>query len=1252
MSSSSRPANGSQPSGSTTTAAPRPLNPQLGSEPWFAYPTPTPEDLRSELPPYLEDVENVRLGLVLDRLVRKSYGDLRVLLQQTLPATLETHHKPKQIINYAKQTRQAVLKYLAIIRWKNAVDIHISGGPPISHQNNGPAASFPTPQTNGESNDTSPAGVGYVGKGKGRMVDDEPKVNVARGKVTDAKRITHFMEHQNRQHELAIEHLRHTTKGIESLRFRNADLLTAISLLTLGTYPRLPTNLTEPFTPRKPLTNASVLRTLRQLDSHILYRLRCIEYLPPELEVYRIADGRAYVRGGGPGGWKAELTVVGFDDGEDSRWWLTGVEWGWKLKKRGTDDPGGTTGKRFEGEQLQGILDVANVDVLPPRPVQTEVNVVVTDTDAGGKETPGQGTVRTIAERRKRLVDAPLVRIYNFLQQLSLSYQLEMLFSEALALSQGRWRGQLLVQMDRDKKELKLKYWIRPRPPPVQQQTQAAVGKRPAPPVASSSSRTPLTGGTLTVSLSEATEPLSDRGSLTAEISADGRISSERILRLGIVVKWEVGEAGVGGGLKTGDALDSSELKIDSNALSIENILNLASRTHASLLTRHHTAALLAAPRIALFPADPPQLVETDNTTRPLALRIPLPSRQRQAHLLIGVSSLTGLIEIEDSGSTDSSATSPEDRGGRAKLATVSANERGRLMEDVGRLLVAVITENLEAQFRQLGCHPARRIPLRSQDMAKNELHPASTVFVPLPTSELHHLTARVAGQGVAFELVKLVRSPSEAGLGMKLAIGDRSPVDLVRLRARRKDRKGANPGKRAREADQLVVETSVNNVSPPDWQIDDRDLRDVFIFANALVAQTIVEQQLKDRSIPYSLHYPPASGSGSPRSSSAVAGMVPTLLVDAGDLLKDGRAADVAMPRVYMQIREWWKGDKCSVVTVIHLQHKPALSSSGASPATSAPLSTAAMSEGITFDQTSSIVRFSAPDISRCVPSLLEQWERLCKVIVVAGEVNKLNKADAFKGLRMLSFDLRTATMMYSPGFCASITYNPSSDSYEVSFFRSGFSSGTTPGIQAIATPAISIDGTADASPHQFIAPLLGNRLNEMTVQGRRGSVAREWIALLRWTLPFLLEVESIRSASSTAEFPALVVRGVSEFKLIWDVEGVRRYGLDWKLVRNGRWIVKDACLSDDQSCGIITPIPGWKERVVEDAFQRLKSTDRDKDKTDGQGSGDGTTTTTGTSVLAVKVDGGAGLMCDGKIVGDIVRGVCADVENILGMS
>lgn len=68
--------------GPSTGAQPQARNPQLGNDPWFAYPTPTPEQLEEELPPYLEE-ENVPMGMLLDRLARRGYGDLRVLLGET-----------------------------------------------------------------------------------------------------------------------------------------------------------------------------------------------------------------------------------------------------------------------------------------------------------------------------------------------------------------------------------------------------------------------------------------------------------------------------------------------------------------------------------------------------------------------------------------------------------------------------------------------------------------------------------------------------------------------------------------------------------------------------------------------------------------------------------------------------------------------------------------------------------------------------------------------------------------------------------------------------------------------------------------------------------------------------------------------------------------------------------------------------------------------------------------------------------------
>lgn len=141
------------------------------------------------------------------------------------------------------------------------------------------------------------------------------------------------------------------------------------------------------------------------------------------------------------------MTVVGFGEGDQARWWLTGVEWGWKVRQKGTDDPGGV--RTLGEEERQQILDIVNGEILTPRSMEI---------DSDGKET----------------VDAPLNRLYNFLgtcrlphatlsddsEHLSLSYQLETLVGQAVELSQGRWRNHLVVDLDRATKTLTARYWM------------------------------------------------------------------------------------------------------------------------------------------------------------------------------------------------------------------------------------------------------------------------------------------------------------------------------------------------------------------------------------------------------------------------------------------------------------------------------------------------------------------------------------------------------------------------------------------------------------------------------------------------------------------------------------------------------------------------------------------------------------------------------------------------------------------------
>jgi hypothetical protein len=68
---------------------------------------------------------------------------------------------------------------------------------------------------------------------------------------------------------------------------------------------------------------------------------------------------------------------------------------------------------------------------------------------------------------------------------------------------------------------------------------------------------------------------------LLRQLPCGGAMPRERVLSLGLVIKWEVGEIGVGGGLKSGDVMNSSELvmvnhyiarNVAMNALTLDRI--------------------------------------------------------------------------------------------------------------------------------------------------------------------------------------------------------------------------------------------------------------------------------------------------------------------------------------------------------------------------------------------------------------------------------------------------------------------------------------------------------------------------------------------------------------------------------------------------------------------------------------------------------------------------------------------------------
>lgn len=105
----------------------------------------------------------------------------------------------------------------------------------------------------------------------------------------------------------------------------------------------------------------------------------------------------------------------------------------------------------------------------------------------------------------------------------------------------------------------------RPRSAIPAQKAQARRPGQPVPPQVAANVRTPAFGAKLTVSLGELETPEDEADILRKEISGCGDQAMERVLRLGLKVKWEIDEGGVGGGWKAGESMDTSSLRLVSD---------------------------------------------------------------------------------------------------------------------------------------------------------------------------------------------------------------------------------------------------------------------------------------------------------------------------------------------------------------------------------------------------------------------------------------------------------------------------------------------------------------------------------------------------------------------------------------------------------------------------------------------------------------------------------------------------------------
>ncbi|CAE7084845.1 unnamed protein product [Rhizoctonia solani] len=979
-----------------------------------------------------------------------------------------------------------------------------------------------------------------------------------------------IMQYCNRageQLQLSSAHLSTISNALGSLRLRNADLLTALDVLTTGTYRRLPSITTELYTPQKPMSKEDVVKVMGDADGAIRLRLRTSELLPTEMNSYRVADGRVYFTV--PNRFMASFTVLGGT--VDDPWWCSDVEFLFDLK-----------GERSTAVQYPRI---------PPKQmrslIQQETNALLAHIHNQRVAQITEGNDLATINRNSDVVDAPLIRAFNFLQLLSLTYQLEILHAQANLMRSMGLVDVLTVELSPDRKSMKIWYWVTknrraglppgkpdlPLPPhggvitfsievtsedrrrelaKEREQQRKSRGGKSRPGLSSTGLLPSVPQPDLRRSkggrswAERVREDLERRSKLAAHASGragtdvnlgpanvsgaasgsglggdvGGVRPSDEVEHARFVVKWEPVADWLGISVPR-EIGDEDDLQVDASALSFSAIYHNAIRKHSDAITR---ALHAQVPDAELKPYGP---------SGNLAMV--------QSRIMVSISPRNGFVLVQDT----ADMASP----GRVSRFTQAGEAVSRqpqaLAEQVALLKFAIIADSVEQQVRFLGypCTRNRGFPPRYQVLNQKFGHGARHfLFTPLAGFPSYDVVIVVADEGFRYALIET----EMVGGYANWKDGTLLDVDAIR----RHKASGAGAG----------VPQEVQ--AKPDFDIDGQTLRDVHAYCRARVSYALVEAQLRHLSLPYTIAHNPKSGSAVTNSSSRgypLSRSIPALAVSAADLFRKGHSAGDKVKdvedQVAIEVIGWWNPmSSCQVATSVRLKHAPPVSSTK----TKSRGGVLRITPRLYYNTLTHVVTFLSESVEGCVSSFLAGWTSVRRLIVIAREVVKMHKTKHWKDVKLLSSDLQQVVFQYYQDYTLSIRWRPApvqnelpanaqndSGSYELSFSRLG--------------------QTNSWNPHSDLESHFTRRLQDDLAAGDIASFA----LLLRDSLPVLLEINRIVNHANISARLDVFYKGVGWYRVLID----SRYGLDFRLLSRRRLAILDAAQSLDRS--ILAPIP-----------------------------------------------------------------------------
>ncbi|CAO3599157.1 unnamed protein product [Absidia cylindrospora] len=343
----------------------------------------------------VEMASMVPLRTLVGKMINKAHADL-MTLTDTLPSMSDVERK-RQILNYTTFTRTQFLKLMVLVKWaENADDVQM------------------------------------------------------------CQNIMAFLANQNKTFQDTVDYLHKIHVELPAARVRNFDILTAVDVLTTGTYQRMPTKI-EDMLPPAPLTDQEVLETFTKMNDEIRVRMLTKEILPSTMQKYRIANGRVYFCVNNE--FDVSLTLMGNSD--DRKWWIV------SLDVLVQPSPGGSASDvdiSLNDVQRQRLRASAQRQLAPPEPqnIDNTTNKELPATDANAPSNTISRDTKAPNEQQQpsdRELFFPLVNLYDYLHLFCLNMQLEIVYMQATMMAKTQWLDQLKVHMNSARTSLTLLYW-------------------------------------------------------------------------------------------------------------------------------------------------------------------------------------------------------------------------------------------------------------------------------------------------------------------------------------------------------------------------------------------------------------------------------------------------------------------------------------------------------------------------------------------------------------------------------------------------------------------------------------------------------------------------------------------------------------------------------------------------------------------------------------------------------------------------